>query len=99
MHITIGRLFLLPLFLLFGLGATTLAAPYDTFFPVPRMYVLGDSLSDQGNLYAATKAIGPTYGQPAIPAAGGSQLVCCMRYLSPPTTGDAVIHKRYQQWG
>ena len=33
------------------------------------LYVLGDSLSDQGNLYSATSILGPGLGQPAQPAA------------------------------
>ena len=32
-----------------------------------QMYVLGDSISDQGNLLAATSVIGPTYGVPPLP--------------------------------
>lgn len=32
------------------------------------LYVLGDSLSDQGNLFAATSALGPGLGLPAQPA-------------------------------
>ncbi|MBV8915700.1 MAG: PEP-CTERM sorting domain-containing protein [Acetobacteraceae bacterium] len=40
-----------------------------TASPFTGLYVLGDSLSDQGNLYAATSALGPSYGQPALPAA------------------------------
>lgn len=45
-----------------------------TCVPVPAaalsfsgLYVLGDSLADQGNLLAATAALGPTLGQPAVP--------------------------------
>jgi outer membrane lipase/esterase len=37
--------------------------------PFTGMYVLGDSLSDQGNLFAATSVLGPPLGRPPIPAA------------------------------
>jgi outer membrane lipase/esterase len=42
------------------------AAPV-TNLPILSMYVLGDSLSDQGNLLAATTALGALSGQPGIP--------------------------------
>ena len=42
------------------------AAPV-TPLPIRSMYVLGDSLSDQGNLLAATSALGAPLGQPGIP--------------------------------
>jgi outer membrane lipase/esterase len=37
--------------------------------PFTSIYVLGDSLSDEGNLFAATAVLGPPRGLPAIPAA------------------------------
>ena len=36
--------------------------------PFSGIYVIGDSLSDQGNLFAATSVLGPPRGLPAIPA-------------------------------
>lgn len=41
---------------------------YAAASPFSGLYVVGDSLSDQGNLFAATSVLGPTYGLPAIPA-------------------------------
>lgn len=37
--------------------------------PFNHLYVLGDSVSDQGNLFAATQVLGPALAQPAIPTA------------------------------
>lgn len=42
------------------------AAPV-TRLPIRSMYVLGDSLSDQGNLLAATTALGAPSRQPGVP--------------------------------
>ena len=50
--------------LLLSFGAC--AAPV-TPLPIRSMYVLGDSLSDQGNLRAATSALGAPLDQPGIP--------------------------------
>lgn len=48
----------------------SLAAPLPALaVPYTGLYVLGDSLSDQGNLFAATSALGPSLGQPAQPDA------------------------------
>ena len=52
------------IFLLFDCSA--LAAPVTTV-PIRSMYVLGDSLSDQGNMLAATTVLGAPLGQPGIP--------------------------------
>jgi phospholipase/lecithinase/hemolysin len=49
-------------------SAGTLAAP-TTALPIKHMVVLGDSLSDQGNLFAATSVLGPLFGLPPIPGA------------------------------
>jgi len=47
-----------------------LAAPVTTL-PIRSMYVLGDSLSDQGNLLAATTALGAPSNQPGAGGADG----------------------------
>ena len=51
---------------LFLLSCVAFAAPV-TPLPIHAMYVLGDSLSDQGNLLAATSALGAPVNQPGIP--------------------------------
>ena len=51
---------------LFLLGFGAFAAPV-TPLPIRSMYVLGDSLSDQGNLLAATTALGAPTHQPGLP--------------------------------
>lgn len=48
------------------LSCGALAAPV-TPLPIRSMYVLGDSLSDQGNLLAATTALGAPSQQPGLP--------------------------------
>src|SRR5215831_17687654 len=53
-----ARLILLPL-----LAATVAAAPKTTTLPIKKLVVLGDSLSDQGNLFAATSQLLP-FGLP-----------------------------------
>src|SRR4051812_13566906 len=53
--------------LLFSLLAgSALAAPATTV-PIRSLFVLGDSLSDQGNTLAATTALGAPIGQPGLP--------------------------------
>jgi phospholipase/lecithinase/hemolysin len=51
---------------LFLLCCAASAAPV-TPLPIRSMYVLGDSLSDQGNLLAATTALGAPSQQPGLP--------------------------------
>ena len=53
-------------FLLAWMCCGALAAPVTTL-PIRSMYVLGDSLSDQGNLLAATTALGAPSNQPGLP--------------------------------
>ena len=48
------------------LGCNASAAPV-TPLPIRSMYILGDSLSDQGNLLAATTALGAPSQQPGLP--------------------------------
>jgi phospholipase/lecithinase/hemolysin len=48
------------------LSCSAFAAPV-TPLPIRSMYVLGDSLSDQGNLLAATTALGAATQQPGLP--------------------------------
>ena len=62
-----GKIVLRVLLFLVYFVPTAFAAPV-TDLSVRHMYVLGDSLSDQGNLFAATSVIGPPLGLPAIPA-------------------------------
>ncbi len=52
--------------LVFVVGSV-IAAPTTTL-PIKQVYVLGDSLSDQGNLLFATTDLGPALGLPPIPA-------------------------------
>ena len=54
----VARLILLPL-----LTLTIAAAPRVTTLPIKKLVVLGDSLSDQGNLFAATSQLLP-FGLP-----------------------------------
>jgi phospholipase/lecithinase/hemolysin len=56
-------------FLLLGIFATTNAAAQVTTVPIREMYVLGDSLSDQGNLFLASTTLGPAFGVPPFPDA------------------------------
>ena len=52
--------------LLMLFGASALAGgPADKF---RHMFVLGDSLSDQGNLFSATSALADTFNLPPVPA-------------------------------
>jgi outer membrane lipase/esterase len=48
------------------MSCSALCAPV-TNVPILSMYVLGDSLSDQGNTFAATTALGAAVGQPGLP--------------------------------
>jgi outer membrane lipase/esterase len=65
--IMVGKMLARVLLLLTSFIPAAFAAPV-TDLPIRHMYLLGDSLSDQGNLFAATTVIGPPLGQPAIPA-------------------------------
>jgi len=55
--------------LIAGVFATTTSAQKSTTIPIKNMYVLGDSLSDQGNLFLATSEIGPAFNVPPLPDA------------------------------
>ncbi|HVK56728.1 MAG TPA: SGNH/GDSL hydrolase family protein [Burkholderiales bacterium] len=60
--------FVARVFLLFLLSISSVfAGPYSSL-NIKQMYVLGDSLSDQGNLFAATSLLGSGVGAPALPA-------------------------------
>ncbi len=53
------------------LALTSIAMSHNAWsLPYSNLYIIGDSLSDQGNLFAATQELFPTYapGQPPIPA-------------------------------
>lgn len=67
-----GKIVLRVLLFLVYFVPTAFAAPVTDLsvkhMHIRHMYVLGDSLSDQGNLFAATSVIGPPLGLPAIPA-------------------------------
>ncbi len=54
------------LFLLAWMSDGALAASVTTL-PIRSIYVLGDSLSDQGNLLTATTALGAPSNQPGVP--------------------------------
>jgi len=58
---------LICLLCLFVVPASTV--PSASGLPIRDMYVLGDSLSDQGNIYFATSVLGPPNGLPVVPAA------------------------------
>jgi outer membrane lipase/esterase len=55
--------------LIAGVFATTTSAAKPTTIPLKNMYVLGDSLSDEGNLFLATSEIGPAFNVPPLPDA------------------------------
>src|SRR5215467_8906961 len=55
--------------LIAGVFARTTSAAKPTTIPIKNMYVLGDSLSDQGNLFQATSEIGPAFNVPPLPDA------------------------------
>jgi outer membrane lipase/esterase len=40
---------------------------FDKGVPIHSLYVLGDSLTDQGNVYLATSVLGPQLGLPVLP--------------------------------
>lgn len=48
---------------------TITSAAKATTIPIKDVFVLGDSLSDQGNLFLATSLIGPALGVPPVPDA------------------------------
>lgn len=54
------------MFVFAWISCSALAAPV-TRLPIKSMYVLGDSLSDQGNLLAATTALGAPSHLPGLP--------------------------------
>jgi len=62
-------LLFLSAILIAGVFATTTSAAKPTTIPIKNMYVLGDSLSDQGNLFQATSEIGPAFNVPPLPDA------------------------------
>lgn len=62
----ITRLACALMFVFAWMSCSVLAAPVTTL-PIKVMYVLGDSLSDQGNLLAATTALGAPSHQPGVP--------------------------------
>jgi outer membrane lipase/esterase len=62
-------LLLLSATLIAGVFARTISAANPTTIPIKDMYVLGDSLSDQGNLFLATSEIGPAFNVPPLPDA------------------------------
>lgn len=68
----------------------TVAASSPAFAsPYTGLVVLGDSLSDQGNLFAATTVLGGPIGQPAQPASDHYYLG---RFSNGPIYAEALAH-------
>jgi phospholipase/lecithinase/hemolysin len=61
------RTILCALALSASVATPALATSPDTTVPIKHVHVIGDSLSDQGNLLFATADLGPALGLPPIP--------------------------------
>ena len=55
------------LFVFAWMSCWSAIAASGTKLPIKSMYVIGDSLSDQGNLLTATTALGAPSHQPGVP--------------------------------